>query len=398
VGSRWARNCDAIRAFAFGHFVTGMPATLQIGLIASSRQTSGSDRYYFNLLRALRQLGARNEGVVLGNPLDVEQPLPGIHSFAPEGSPALRRWSGLRRAVRPLVAQSDVVVSHLAAHVFPVLDIIRERPLVEHFHGPWALEGRFAKLPPRTIALRLLQEASVYRRAKRIVALSRSFAEVLQREYRISPGKIRIVPGGVDLDRFAPAVSRMQAREQLDLPRDRPIVVSVRRLESSKGIDRLARAVELVRKEVPEVLFVIAGTGSLASSLLQLVRERGLEANVRFAGMIDDAQLALLYRAADLSVVPSQAWEGFGLVCLESLASGTPVMVTPIGGLPEVVRDLEPSLIFEGTEVAHIGTGLRDALCGRIAVPNEDACLRYAQGFGWSTIAARVDAVYREVA
>jgi glycosyltransferase involved in cell wall biosynthesis len=96
--------------------------------------------------------------------------------------------------------------------------------------------------------------------------------------------------------------------------------------------------------------------------------------------------------------VPSQAWEGFGLVCLESLASGTPVMVTPVGGLPEAVRDLEPGLVFGGSDEASIAAGLRDALRGRLRVPSEAECLAYARRFAWSAIAARIDEVYREVA
>jgi glycosyltransferase involved in cell wall biosynthesis len=83
---------------------------------------------------------------------------------------------------------------------------------------------------------------------------------------------------------------------------------------------------------------------------------------------------------------------------LESLASGTPVLVTPVGGLPEAVRDLAPELILGGSEVADIAHGLRDALAGRVALPDEAACLAYAQRFAWPAIAARVADVYREVA
>jgi glycosyltransferase involved in cell wall biosynthesis len=375
-----------------------VPSTLQIGLIASPAQTSGSDRYYFDLVRALRGLGGRVDGVVLGDAHVVDADATNMHAFAPEGSGALVRWRGLRRTIAALLAGNDLVVSHLAPHVFPVLDIIRKRPLVEHFHGPWALEGRYARLPARTIALRVLQERSVYARAERVVALSRSFADVLQREYKIAEGKIRIVPGGVDLARFAPTMSRADARAALGLPDDRPIVVSVRRLESTKGIDRLVDAFALVRRDVPDAFLAIAGTGSLAEILRRRVYERELDRDVRFIGKIDDAQLALLYRAADCSVVPSLAWEGFGLVCLESFASGTPALVTPVGGLPEAVRDLAPELVFAGIEVADIANGLRDALAGRIALPNEAACLAYAQKFAWPTIAARIAEVYREVA
>jgi glycosyltransferase involved in cell wall biosynthesis len=376
----------------------GSVETLQIGLIASPHQTSGSDRYYFELLRALRGRDQRVAGIVLGDPGTIEAAAGGVRSFAPEGSRALRRWRGLRRQVRAMVRSADVVVSHLAAHVFPALDIIRAKPLVEHFHGPWALEGRFDRIARARVALRFVQERSVYRRAERIVVLSRAFGDVLEREYRMPAHKLRVIPGGVDLARFDSSTPREAARAELGLGADRPIVFCVRRLEPTKGIDRLIEAIDLVRVRVPDVLAVVAGTGGQAADLQRLVRERGLERHVAFAGKIDDRRLALYYRAADCSVVPSVAWEGFGLVCIESFASGTPVMVTPVGGLPEAAGGLDPALVFASASVADIAAGLSDALRGRRPLPSEAACLAYAQRFAWPAIAARVAEVYREVA
>ncbi len=341
--------------------------TLQIGLIASPHATSGSDRYYFNLVRALRAADVGARGVVLGDAADVEDGASDIASFAPEGSRALRRWSGLRKTIRRLFSETDMVVSHLAPHAFPVLDIIRSKPLVEHFHGPWALEGRFAKLPARRIALRLVQERAVYGRAERIVVLSRS-------------------------------ESRRDARAELGLSQQRPIVFCVRRLEPTKGLDRLVDAMALVAARVPDALLVLAGNGTLREALGERVRALGIERNVTFAGKVDDRRLALAYRAADLSIVPSVAWEGFGLVCLESLAAGTPAMVTPVGGLPEAVADLEPALVFASSATADIAAGVTEALLGTRPLPPADACLAYARRFSWERIAQRVGEVYREVA
>lgn len=372
--------------------------TLQIGLIASRDQTSGSDRYYFDLVRSLRASRAGVRGIVLGDPAAVGEAGDGVCSFAPEGSRALERWGSLRRTVRSMVAQADVVVSHFAPHVFPALDIIRGKPLVEHFHGPWALEGSFDRIARSRFALRLVQERSVYARARRIIVLSRSFGDVLERRYRVPASKIRVIPGGVDLARFASTLSPREARAALGLPADRPIVFCVRRLEPTKGVDRLIDAIAIVRRVVPDVLAVVAGTGSLAAALAERVRDRGLERNVAFAGKIDDAALALHYRAAACSVVPSVAWEGFGLTCIESLAAGTPVLATPVGGLPEAVGGLDAALVFASTSVDDIAAGIGDALCGRIALPAEAACVAYARGFAWPAIAGRVEEVYREVA
>ena len=372
--------------------------TLQIGLIASASQTSGSDRYYFSLLRSLGPLGVGVRGVVLGDPAAVEEPLAGVVSFAAEGSRTLSRWRGLRRTVGPLLRGSDLVVSHFAPHAFPVLDQIRAAPLVVHFHGPWTLEGRAAGLSRRTLLVRSIEERAVYARARRLIVLSRAFGDILRSEYGVPEAKIRVVPGGVDLRRFRIAGSRADARRELGWPGDRPIVLTVRRLAPTKGIEHLIAAVDELRRRVPDVLVVIAGTGRLAEGFARDVRERGLDHWVRFAGYVPDDRLPLMNRAADVFVVPTVAFEGFGLVVLEALACGTPVLVTPVSGLPEVVADLDPGLILAGTDPAAIAAGLGDALSGARELPGEQACAAYAARFGWSAIAGRVRAVYDEVA
>lgn len=373
-------------------------STLQIGLIASRTQTSGSDRYYFDLLRALRPLGVRVRGVVLGDPNAVDDPLPEIASFAPEGSGAPSRWLGLRRTVGPLVGKSDVVVSHFAPHAFPVLDRIRSRPLVAHVHGPWTLEARAQGLPLRTIALRGLQEHAVYRRAARLVVLSESMAKTLRDGYGVPAEKIRVVGGGVDLERFHPRGSRADARRAFGLPVDRPLVVTARRLAPGKGVELLIEAAAAIRARVPEVVIAIAGAGAYADAFAQTVRERGLEDVVRFLGYVRGDDIATLYRAADLSVVPSLQHEGFGLVVIESLACGTPTLVTPVDGLPEVVRGLEPALTIEAPTAPALADAIGAALDGSRLLPDAATCVAHAQRFAWPTIAAQVRQVYEEVA
>jgi glycogen synthase len=113
------------------------------------------------------------------------------------------------------------------------------------------------------------------------------------------------------------------------------------------------------------------------------------------AGFVPDADLPLAYRAADLSVVPSIALEGFGLIVLESLAAGTPVIVTPVGGLPEVVRGLSKDLILEGSSPAQIAEGLAARLGARSKLPSDAACQSYAKdNFDWPVIAKKVKGVY----
>jgi glycogen synthase len=107
--------------------------------------------------------------------------------------------------------------------------------------------------------------------------------------------------------------------------------------------------------------------------------------------------LPMAYRAANLTVVPSVAFEGFGLTVVESLAAGTPALVTPVGGLPEVVRDLSPGLVLPAIGTSPLSEGLVTALTRESSLPDAEACRAYALArYDWSVIAGRVRGVYAE--
>ena len=118
---------------------------------------------------------------------------------------------------------------------------------------------------------------------------------------------------------------------------------------------------------------------------------------IRFLGFVPDDDLPLIYRAADINVVPSRSLEGFGLTAAEALAAGTASMVTPVGGLPEVVAALSPDLVFRSAAAPDIAQGLIGALLN--GVPNEESCLRHARlYFSPARAAGDVAQVYREAA
>jgi glycosyltransferase involved in cell wall biosynthesis len=118
---------------------------------------------------------------------------------------------------------------------------------------------------------------------------------------------------------------------------------------------------------------------------------------VHFAGFQREA-VADAYRAADVALVPSIAFESFGLVAAESLACGTPVFVTPLLGLPEVVRALDPQLVLDGNQPADIARRLVDALAGHLTLPDAAACAGYASRFGWRSVSGVIHDIYAEVA
>lgn len=372
--------------------------TLQLGMGWFPQQAGGLNRVYYNLMKYLPGVGVDVRGLVTGEKTQLEAE--GIEFFAPTTAPLISRWKAARKSAKQLLESESfsIISSHFALYTFPSLDLIRSRPFVVHFHGPWASEGKVEKPGSRLDRIKMLLENTVYRRADRLIVLSRAFSKVLQTQFGITEDRIRIVPGGVDIRSFETTVSRCEARERLGWPVDRPILLTVRRLARRMGLENLVSAIEIVRRQVPEVLLYMAGTGPLAEELQRRVKAAGLENHVRFLGYVKEEQLPLVYRAADLSVVPTVTLEGFGLITVESLASGTPVLVTPVGGLPEVVRDLSPNLIFPDQRVEKMAEYLTGSLTGEFPLPDEAACRAYARSnFDWPVIASRTREIYEEV-
>ena len=146
-----------------------------------------------------------------------------------------------------------------------------------------------------------------------------------------------------------------------------------------------------IQEQVPEVWLAIAGKGPLRDDLEQQVHQLGLSDRVNLVGYLPDEQLPMAYQAADLTVIPSQALEGFGLIILESLASGTPVLTTPVGGMPEILQPFTPDLITATPEKDAIADSLIQLLTGKISMPSRQECYSYAfEHFNWPDIAARI--------
>ena len=201
----------------------------------------------------------------------------------------------------------------------------------------------------------------------------------MHQEYQVPLEQINIVPGAVEIDRFALNLSTAEARTKLGWSQDRPIIFCVRRLAKRMGLENSIAAIDQVRKQYPDVLLYIAGKGALGKTLHQQIAELELTRNVSLLGYIADEQLPLAYRAANFSVVPTTAFEGFGLIIIESLAAGTPVIGTPIGGIPEILQPFCPDLLFESASVEDIAQGIIEILSGERKLPSREACQAYIQ-------------------
>lgn len=373
--------------------------SLQIGMHWFDERPGGLDRMFMALIESLPAQGVSVRGLVAGTPrvLDASGGL--VQSFAEAHSGLhTRLWQArvqsnkLRKARVP-----DVVATHFALYAAPTAGVFRGVPRVVHFHGPWASESGSEGRGKVSRFARQLLERSVYRGGTRHIVLSQAFGRILQTDYGVRDDQIRIVPGCVDVGRFDTGTTRRQARERLGLPQDRPLLFCVRRLVTRMGLEDLIDAMFIVKQAVPDALLTIAGKGPLEPQLQARIAARGLENHVRLAGFVPDADLPLWYSSADVTVVPTVALEGFGLTTIESLAAGTPVLVTPVGGLPEAVAPLSPDLVMSSTGYHAIGSGIADALLGTRVLPDPEACRAYArERFAQPVVAAQVAQVYRE--
>jgi glycosyltransferase involved in cell wall biosynthesis len=371
--------------------------SLQLGQFWFAESPGGLDRYYSELIRHLPDAGVSCRGFVIGSDRVDGQSGGTVSSAAKPQDSLFKRWMSMRRSVASARNSShfDVVASHLAWYTAPVLSQIRCTPLVVHFHGPFAAES--STEDPRWFnnSVKHLVERTVYSRADRCITLSKAFATILHQSYGVAEDRIRVVPGAVETARFDAAEDRAQARERLRWPKDRPITFSVRRLYRRMGLENLIESVKVIRQRVPDILVMIAGTGWMAPQLKQQIESAGLANHVRLLGFMTDADLPLAYRAADLTVVPTVSLEGFGLSTVESMAAGTPPIVTPVGGSPEVVGPLSPDLIVPDWTPTALAAAITAAFRGDLKLPTSAQCQAYArENFDWSTIAQRVRAVY----
>ncbi|MFB3925672.1 MAG: glycosyltransferase family 4 protein [Syntrophales bacterium] len=193
-------------------------------------------------------------------------------------------------------------------------------------------------------------ESVVLRKSDIIVVLSRFTKDKVKKTYGIPGSKIKIIPGGVDIEKFHPAYDVNQIRRSLGIPSDRIILLSVRNLVPRMGLENLITAVKDVSLAIPEIYLVLGGKGPLLKDLAMLAEQLNISDRIHFAGFIPEDALPDYYRMADIFVLPTRELEGFGLVTLEALASGVPVLGTPVGGTLEILGGFNPGYLFKDTK------------------------------------------------
>ena len=308
----------------------------------------------------------------------------------------------LRRGIVPIVHSHHAYAEPGVAVAMP-----SDVPWVRTFHSPWHEEGWVGEtrdkpghwlLPRLRRSVRTAIEKSSLLRAQRVIVLSECFRDKAI-ELGVSEQRVRVIPGGTDLARYRPIGSKVEARERLGFDIDGPLLLTIRRLIPRMGVDFLVAAMPEVLASEPKAQLVIGGSGSERKRLEKQVRRLRIQNNVTFAGFIPEDRLADHYRAADLFVLPTFALEGFGLVTVDALACGTPVVGTPVGATPEILAPLDSRLLTSGTRSDELAEGILRFLKGtwKNELTPERLHAYVQHKYTWKTHADGVMKVYEEV-
>jgi len=258
--------------------------------------------------------------------------------------------------------------------------------------------------------VRVAIEREAVRESAAIVAASTIELAELRQLYRADPSRVAVIPCGVDPEVFKP-VRQADAREALGRDQCERLVLFVGRIEQIKGIDVLLRALGLLFQRHPDLrsdvcLLVVGGAldpGDDAPEtekileLRRLVHEHRMEANVAFVGSRDQEQLALYYAAADVCAVPSLT-ESFGLVALEAMACGTPVVGTRVGGLQTLIEDGESGLLVPAGDDTALAEAIHAVLTDhRLRTHLSHGARERAERFTWNRVGQRMTELYDKV-
>ena len=313
-----------------------------------------------------------------------------LHQFIPDFQEKLEQF----RLAENL--EYDLIHSHywLSGCVGVSLSGAWHVPHVAMFHtlARTKMQARFGEMEP---PVREVAESAVTRDADTIVVSTAQEKEDLVRLYDVAPGKVGIVPAGVDLEMFRP-LDKASAREQLGLTETR-VVLSVGRIEPLKGLDILVGAMAMLDDTRDTKLLVVGGEPGHDREVrrLETLADRlGLLDVVRFDGIVSQATLPTYYSAADVFVMPSY-YESFGLVALEAMACGIPVIASRVGGPRTLIRQGVNGYLVQWRCPEPFAQRLEVLLANAVLRENMGkAASARARTMGWDKVADELSKVY----
>ncbi len=375
-----------------------------------TKDTGGMSTYLRELSLALGQMGQRLDlYTAVGSAAPQQTSLgPGVRLVtlpAGSGSEAkldlydhLDSFTGGLDQFRRAERQSyDLIFSHywLSGMVGEKLKSRWGVPHVIMFHTLGAAKNASCS-GEREPALRIEAEKALVQDSDKIIVASRREKEALQRYYGAPPGKIELIPCGVNLALFRPLPQR-PARQRAGLE-DEKTVLFVGRMEPVKGLELLLRAAAILHGQGCSFKLLIAGGDAPDDPAIQHYRKLALEWGIAdrlvFPGPVEHYLLPFYYSAADVTVIASH-YESFGLTALESLACGTPVVATDVGDLKEIIEQGRTGAVLE----ERCPEKMAEAVAAFLKLPQKPVqlCRSSVASFGWPGVARQVAAAFGEI-
>lgn len=353
----------------------------------------------------VHQLGYGNR--VVHVPAGPENPLPKreLAGYIPQFVEGIKQFAA-EKDIRYDVIHSHYWMSGLAAEALS--DAWSGTPIVHMFHTLGEMKNRIARSDEeREGQYRIQGEKQVLARADRIIVATQAEETQLRFLYRNGKRNIAIIPPGVDVGHFYP-IAPDEAKQFIGLKPEDRMVLFVGRIEPLKGVDTLIRAMSCIRSldaARPVHLAIIGGEPAASpremsaemARLQKLCDDLCMGGMVVFLGKRGQDTLPYYYSAAEVLVMPS-LYESFGMVALEAMACGAPVIASQVGGLAYLVRDGETGFTIPDNDP--------DALCEKLTLLLGNPDLRatmglravtHAQDYAWERIAAQIVDVYKEL-
>lgn len=234
--------------------------------------------------------------------------------------------------------------------------------------------------------------------AEVIIATTRSYAEKspFLKNYL---DKIVVIPNGINIEEVTTTHTQEECRTKLSLPIDSLIILFFGSLVEYKGPDILLKAFKDVLNDFPNSKLIFAGRGQMFTELEKLVVELDIKDNVIFAGFVEEEIKPLYFKAADIFCLPSTNMaESFGIVNLEAMASGIPIISSNLGGIPDIVKHGENGLLAKPCDVQSLAYELRCLLENtKLRKRLGDNGKRLVKNYSWDKIALETENLYRDM-
>ncbi len=286
----------------------------------------------------------------------------------------------------------DLIHSHywLSGLIGQQLQALWHVPHAVMFHTLGAIKNRLG-IGEYEPELRIESEREVISNCDRIIASTTRETEDLVNLYGASPNKITVIPCGVNLDLFQP-VDKETARRELGLDHEK-VILFVGRMDPVKGLEQLLTALSFMDGEKPPLLMIVGGddfSQEQMQTFQRLAKERNIRERVKFVGSVAQSRLPVYYSAADVCAIPSY-YESFGMVALESIACGTPIVATNVGGMKNIIRSNTIGRIVSDNSPQSLA-GKISELLGQPEEGTQHIKIRRdtIADFGWGTIADRI--------